>query len=84
GDKPDIEAVKSAYASTIRDVSPYVAQCRQNYETRYAIWNGQSSDNKKHSREDEQTEPTPWEGASDLRDFSVDRAINAKVAMLCT
>ena len=60
---------------------PYVDQCRLNYETRFGIWNGQSSDGKKHSRESGgKTDPTPWEGASDLRVFMTDAVIKYKVA----
>lgn len=77
----DITVLKSAFETTVRDCSSYNSQCRQNYETRFAIWNGQSSDNKKHAREGANTEPTPWEGASDMRVYEVDAAINYKVAM---
>lgn len=77
----DITVLKTAFEDTVRDCASYNAQCRQNYETRFAIWSGQSSDNKKHSREGSDPEPTPWEGASDMRVYEVDHAINYKVAL---
>jgi hypothetical protein len=81
GDGPDMEAVLYAYQRTMSDNQPFVDQCRLNYETRYAIWNGQSSDGKKHGREGGgKIDPTPWDGASDLRVYLVDQAINFKCA----
>lgn len=81
GDGPDMEAVLYAYERTMADNQPFVDQCRLNYESRYAIWNGQSSDGKKHSREGGgKSEPTPWDGASDLRVYLIDQAINYKCA----
>lgn len=83
---PDFGALKKGFEECIADLQPYIDQCRQNYETRYALWNGQSSDGKKHSRPGNgvSTDPFPWDGASDLRIFLTDEAINSKVAMLCT
>lgn len=80
---PDFGTLKKSFEDCVSNLQPYVDQCRDNYETRYAIWNGQSSDGRKHSREGSKVDPTPWEGASDLRVFLTDEAINAKVAMLC-
>lgn len=82
GDGPNLNGLTRAFETTVRDCLSYVSQCRQNYETRFAIWNGQSSDGKKHSREGSNIEPTPWDGASDLRVYLTDEVINAKVAML--
>lgn len=83
---PDFGALKKSFEECVSDLQPYIDQCRQNYETRYALWNGQSSDGKKHSRPGNGTtiDPMPWDGASDLRVFLTDEAINSKVAMLCT
>lgn len=81
GTGPDMEAVLEAYRRTMADNQPSVDQCRLNYESRYAIWNGQSADGKKHAREGNgKIEPTPWDGASDLRVYLIDQAINYKVA----
>lgn len=80
---PDFNLLKTAYQNTVRDCQPYVDQCRLNYETRYALWNGQTADGKKHSREGSKVDPTPWDGASDLQVFLTDNIINKKVAMKC-
>jgi hypothetical protein len=78
---PNFNLLKKAFEDCVRDNQPFIDQCRLNYETRYAIWNGQSADGKKHSREGSKVSPTPWDGASDLRCFLVDNIINKKVAM---
>ena len=80
---PDFNAIKTAFEKAVRDSQPYIDQCRLNYQTRYALWNGQSADGKKHGREGAVIEPTPWDGASDLRVYLVDNIINKKVAMMC-
>lgn len=82
---PDFGALKKGFETCIADLQPFIDQCQQNYQTRYALWNGQSSDGKKHSRPGNGTtiEPLPWDGASDLRVYLTDEAINSKVAMMC-
>jgi hypothetical protein len=82
-DGPDFGELQKAFQSCISNNEPFVEQCRQNYQTRYALWDGQSADGKKHSRGGSKIDPTPWDGASDLRVFLTDDAINAKVAMEC-
>ena len=74
-------ALRAAFERTVADNQPEVDQCRLNYETRYALWNGQSADGKKHARESNgKNDPTPWDGASDLRVFLNDNVINYLVA----
>ena len=80
---PDYPSLKRDFEDCIANLQPYVDQCRENYDTRFALWDGQSADGRKHSREGSKIDPTPWDGASDLRVFLTDEAINAKVAMLC-
>lgn len=82
-DEPNLEALKEAFASTVRDCQTYVAQCQSNYNTRFAQWPGQSADGKKHARDMNGVEPVPWDGASDMQVFLVDDAINYKVAQNC-
>lgn len=79
---PDFGSLKEAFEKTVADTQPFADQCFQNYRDRFAIWNNQSSDGKKHAREGSNVEPTPWEGASDLRVYEIDGAINRKVALL--
>jgi hypothetical protein len=80
---PDFGTLKKAFDDTIISCSPYVDQCRENFQTRYALWDNQSADGRKHARETSngKVDPTPWDGASDLRVFLTDEAINCKVAM---
>lgn len=82
---PEHGVLKKGFEDCIAGLQPYCDQTRINFETRYALWPNQSSDGKKHARAgDGQPEPVPWDGASDLRVFLTDEAINSKVAMLCT
>lgn len=75
-----MEILRRSFEQTVTDCQPFVDQCRLNYETRYALWNGQSADGKKWGREGSKIDPTPWPGASDLRVYEVDNVINFKVA----
>jgi len=81
GDGPNFDTLKKSWEDVVLNTQPFVDQSRMNYQTRYAIWPGQSSDGKKHARESDKQEPTPWEGASDLRVYLTDEAINSKVAL---
>lgn len=81
---PDHSLLKKAFDDTLLSLGPYIDQTRLNFETRYALWPNQSSDGRKHARAgDGQPEPVPWDGASDLRVYLTDEAINSKVAMKC-
>lgn len=79
---PDFAELKTAFERTVADNQSFADQCFENYRSRFALWNNQSSDGKKHAREGSKLEPTPWDGASDLRVYEIDGAINRKVAML--
>lgn len=82
---PDFGALKKAFEDCVIGNSPYIDQCRQNFRTRYAIWDNQSSDGKKHARAGQgQPEVVPWDGASDLRVYQADEVVNGKVSMLST
>jgi len=83
GEGPNLPALRLAFENTVRDCSAFVSQCRLNFETRYAIWNGQSADGKKHAREGADLDPTPWDGASDMKQYIADQIVNEKVAMQC-
>lgn len=79
---PNFEELKSSFEKCITDSQPFVDQCRANYFSRYALWTGQSSDGKKHSRAGSgNPEVIPWDGASDLRVYEIDAAINRKAAL---
>jgi len=82
-DGPSFTHLKDSFQRCATDLSPYIAQTAQNYSTRYALWGGQSADGKKHARGvNGVSEPTPWDGASDLRVYLADNLINDKVAMI--
>ena len=80
---PNPADLSAGFEKAVRDCQSYVDQCRLNFQTRYALWNGQSADGKKHAREGAVIDPTPWDGASDLRVYLNDNVINKKVAMMC-
>ena len=52
-----------------------------NERVRFAVWENQTSDGKKHSAPG--FEAKPWENASDLREFLVDDIVNEEVAVCC-
>ena len=76
---PDITWLSGRFADVLGDNSPFIDQCVKNYNTRYAIWDGQNQDGKKRGNN-----AFPWEGASDLQVFAVDEIINADVALMKT
>lgn len=80
---PDVNALQQSFTKAVTDSRSYIDQCSLNYQTRYAIWPGQTADGKKHAREGAKIDPTPWDGASDLRVYLTDNVILKKVAMLC-
>ena len=82
---PDFGTLKNAFEACVVSTQPYCDQTRQNFRVRYALWDNQSADGKKHARQGNgQADVVPWDGASDLRVYMADEAINSKVAMLCT
>lgn len=81
-EEPDFSLLKRGFEDTVNNLQSFLNQCQDNYNTRYALWAGQSADGRKHSREGAKIDPTPWDGASDLQVFLCDNAINSKVAML--
>jgi hypothetical protein len=82
GDGPDFGQLKAAFDNAVVNNQSFKDQAYNNYFVRYALWNGQSADGKKHSRDGYAAKPVPWDGASDLRVYLVDEAICTKVAML--
>lgn len=79
---PDFGELKTGFENAVTSISDFVTQRQANYDTRFAIWAGQSSDGKKHTREGSKITPTPWDGASDQQVFLVDEAIIAYVSLL--
>ena len=81
-DGPDHALLSRTFNTTIANLQGFCDQAQENYNTRYALWSGQSADGRKHAREGAKIDPTPWDGASDLQVFLTDEAIISKVAML--
>jgi len=65
-----------------RVANPVTDRQRLNYETRYNIWPGQTSDGRKWTPPNGQKEVWPWKGASDSRPHLVDTYIREDVAKL--
>jgi hypothetical protein len=82
-DGPDIRNLAKAYKDTVEDLSNYVEQVTENHDTRYCKWSGQSEDQRKHAVKSGDTQPFPWDGASDLRVPVADEIINHDVAQAC-
>ena len=80
-DQPDIgELIKELQRCT-----PYAYgwnRLRDNEDTRFARWNNQHADGKKHNTEND--EAFPWDGASDSQVFLADSVINYNVAIKVT
>lgn len=84
GATPDFGDLKGDFERVITDSQAYQQQCYLNFQTRFSIWDGQSYDGRKHAREGAKVDPTPWDGASDLRTYLVDEAVNSKIALYLT
>ena len=82
GEAPDFEELKQGLSQAVLSMQDFIDQRQRSYETRHALWDGQTQDGKKHKREGSKITPTPWDGASDIQVFLVDEAINAQVALL--
>lgn len=77
-DEPDIAALIKEYERC----TPYSwgwNRLRDNENTRFAIWDNQSVDGKKHHTEN--TKAFPWDGASDSQIFLCDNVINENTAV---
>lgn len=61
----------------------HYSRFRSSEDVRLARWNGQSTDGKKHAEDlPDGKEAFPWEGASDMRNFTADGAVNELSSML--
>jgi hypothetical protein len=80
-DGPDMFRLARAYRKVVEDLNPRIQQDQYNYDTRHCVWPGQSEDQRKHSVKTGDTQPFPWDGASDLKVHVVDEIINHGVAI---
>lgn len=81
GDGPDMLRLCRAYQDVVTDLNPRIQQDELNYDSRHCIWPGQSNDQRKHSKKGGDSQPFPWDGASDLKVFTIDEIINHGVAL---
>jgi hypothetical protein len=63
------------------DVGGYMDRKQRNYETRHAVWSGQSDDGRKWAA-NLQRAPFPWDGASDHRLRTADQITNENCNLL--
>ena len=75
--EPDIEALSQAYRDDILNIDEYLEVCRQSYDDRRNIWQGKSSDLRKHG-----AAAFPWDGASDQEVNVVGERIDTYVALM--
>ena len=80
----DVMSISQEYDEAVRDFLTYQDLQTRNYDTRHAIWAGQSEDQRKHNRGSGTVgtvQAFPWDGASDLKVSVVDETINWCVAL---
>lgn len=82
GEKPDVEKLIGLFNSSKNDLASQKSYYNNAQDIRYCRWAGMSPDGKKHA--DQNGRVFPWEGASDLRTFSVDGVINSLAASALT
>ena len=82
--RPDAKSIRR-YILNIQeaeaDVSGFIEKKQRNYETRHALWPGQSPDGRKRQARLGKA-PFPWEGSSDHRCFYSDALTNESTALL--
>ena len=83
GDGYDVKEKESALQEAVNDAAAFIERCRDAYDTRNCLWDGQSDDARKHG-DDIGEEPFPWEGASDVRIHMVDEVVNDNRRILQT
>lgn len=78
GETPDISALGSLFTSFSSDCATFAERAAKNAKTRLCEWSGRSEDGRKWGSE--RKPAFPWNGASDVRPFTVDAIINENVA----
>jgi len=81
GDTPKIEELIGELTQATDQASSFYQRYRQAYNSRHAIWPGQSPDGRKHAKA-LGVDAFPWEGASDVRIRTVDKVCNEHVELL--
>lgn len=76
--KPELTALVSDFQTCVDSTTHLITQQATDYETRFALWNGQSADGRKKYGDD----PKPWRNASDVRVFEADAVVNEQVELM--
>ena len=79
-DEPDVAKLQSELTDILEDAGRNLRRRDDFDDVRYARWEGQSDDGRKHE-ENLGHRPTPWEGASDIQLRLADKVINQHVHM---
>lgn len=79
--KPDVGYLQNVYQETQSDLSEWLEQRQDDYETRRCIWEGKSNDFRKHSKDSETGGVFPFDGASDHEIYEVDDLVNSHKSM---
>jgi hypothetical protein len=75
---PAMPALVSDFMTCVDSATHLVTQQATDYETRFALWSGQSADGKKKYGDD----PKPWKNASDVRVFEADAVVAEQVELM--
>lgn len=78
GETPDVSALDSLFSTFSADCAKFAERAAKNAKTRLCEWSGRSEDCRKWGSE--RKPAFPWNGASDVRPFTVDALINENVA----
>jgi len=76
--KPATQELARDFEQLEHGMDGYQEAARRNADTRHARWSGQSRDFRKHGAPGK---VFPWDGASDIQDWSVDELVNEDVAL---
>jgi len=74
---PNVPALQTAYTTALNHLNPYFEACERSYRDRRNIWDGKSTDMRKHG-----ANAFPWEGASDMEVNTIGERVDAFVAIL--
>lgn len=77
GKTPNVEALQSTYRTCLTDLNEFFEACERSYRDRRNIWDGKSTDLRKHG-----ANAFPWEGASDMEVNTIGERTDAFVAIL--
>ncbi len=79
-ENPDLARMRTQLDRCLGDAGTYLEQYRQDFETRFCLWEGQSRDGRRWQENAGSAQKVrPWDGASDVRTFTADEIVNERV-----